>query len=111
MDFLSITKKSEIPESGMKPFNVCDKDILIIGQYGNYFAIDRICSHKGGDLSKGDLEKNIITCPRHGSKFDIRTGKSISGPRIGFIKLKTKDIKTYELKTKGDQILVKVKNT
>jgi len=111
MDFISITQKNRIPESGMKPFNVSDKDILIVRQGGNYYAIDRRCSHMGGDFSKGELEKNIITCPRHGSKFDIRTGKNISGPKIGFIKLKTKDIKAYDLKIKGDQILVKINNT
>lgn len=103
--------KNEVPEGGIRSHNVSGKDILIIRQDGRYYAIDRRCSHVGADLLKGELKKNIITCPRHGSKFDIMTGKSISGPRIGFIKLKTKDIEIYETKIEGDRILVRLNST
>lgn len=108
MEFTSIAKKSEIPKSGMKSFNISGKDILIIRQGEKYYAIDRYCSHMGGDLSKGEIKKNIITCPKHGSRFDIKSGKSISGPKIGFLKFKTKDIQKYELKTEGEQILLNI---
>ena len=54
------------------------------------------------------LEGKIATCPRHGSKFDISTGKSISGPKIGFLKLKTKKEPSYEIKIEGDKIKVKI---
>jgi nitrite reductase/ring-hydroxylating ferredoxin subunit len=110
MEFTSIAKKSELPESGMKSFNISGKDILIIRQGGKYYAIDRYCSHMGGDLLKGSVEKNIITCPRHGSRFDITNGKSISGPNLVIFKLKTKPIRVYELKIEGEQILVRIDN-
>jgi 3-phenylpropionate/trans-cinnamate dioxygenase ferredoxin subunit len=110
MGFLPIAKINEIPESGLKSFNLSGKDILIINYNKKYYAIDRFCSHMGGDLSKGTIEKNIITCPRHGSRFDITSGKTISGPKIGFIKLKTRSIRAYELKIEREQIIIKINN-
>jgi 3-phenylpropionate/trans-cinnamate dioxygenase ferredoxin subunit len=110
MGFLPIAKINEIPESGAKYFNLSGRDILIIKYGKNYYAIDRFCSHMGGDLSKGSIEKNIIICPRHGSRFDIKSGESIAGPKLGFIKLKTKSIKAYELKIEDEQILIRIDN-
>jgi 3-phenylpropionate/trans-cinnamate dioxygenase ferredoxin subunit len=108
MDFFPIAKTSEISENDIKPFNLSGKDILVIKYDKKYYAIDRFCSHMGGDLAKGSIEKSLITCPRHGSTFDIKSGKCISGPKIGFLKLKTKSIKAYELKIEKEQISVKI---
>jgi nitrite reductase/ring-hydroxylating ferredoxin subunit len=108
MEFLPIAKINEIPGSGVKIFNLSGKDILIIDYNKKYYAIDRFCSHMGGDLSKGSIENNIITCPRHGSRFNITNGKTISGPKLGFLKFKTKSIRAYKLKIKGKQIYIKI---
>jgi 3-phenylpropionate/trans-cinnamate dioxygenase ferredoxin component len=62
----------------------------------------------GADLSRGTLEGNIITCPRHGSKFDITTGESISGPRLGFLKIRTKKEPSYPVKAENGMIKIKV---
>ena len=51
------------------------KDIAVFNIDGNYYAISNFCAHKGGPL-KGRLEKNIVTCPWHGWKYDVRTGKA-----------------------------------
>ena len=65
-------------------------------------------SHGGGDLSNGKLDGKIVTCPRHGSRFDITTGESISGSKIGFLKLKTKKVPSYEVKIENDKVKVKI---
>ena len=62
----------------------------------------------GGDLLKGKLDGKIVTCPRHGSKFDITTGESTSGPKIGFLKLKTKNEPSYKVKIEGDIVKVNI---
>ncbi|MGD6805890.1 MAG: Rieske (2Fe-2S) protein [Candidatus Bathyarchaeia archaeon] len=51
------------------------------------------CTHAGGDLSKGILEGNAITCPRRKVKFDVATGKVISPPKIGLFHPKIQDEK------------------
>ena len=98
MSFIEIAKVEEIPEGQMKLFTIGDKNILIVNFEGIYYAINGRCTHMGEDLSKGKLEGKVVICPRHGSQFDVTTGTCISGPKIGFIKLKAKDEAFYEVK-------------
>ena len=49
---------------------------------GSFYAIDDVCTHDGGPLVDGDLQDYTIACPRHGAKFDIRTGSALSMPAI-----------------------------
>ncbi len=72
---------------------------------GNYYAIGSICTHAGGDLSKGSLDGNILTCSRHGCKFDVTTGKVVSGPKMLFRRPTIKDEPSYEVRIKGNDIL------
>jgi len=108
MEYLEVGKTGEIAEGEMKAYTVQDNDILVVNYNGSYYAIGGKCTHMGGDLSKGKLEGKIVTCPRHGSKFDITTGESISGPKIGFLKLKTKKEPSYEVKIEDSKIKVKI---
>ena len=108
MEYLEVAKTSEITEGTMKAYIVQGKNILVVNYDGNYYAIGGKCTHMGGELSKGKLEGKIVTCQRHGSKFDITTGESISGPKIGFLKLKTKKEPSYEVKIEGDTIKINI---
>ncbi len=108
MEYLEVGKTGEIGEGEMKAYKIQDNNILVANYNGNYYAIGGKCTHMNGDLSKGKLEGKIVTCPRHGSKFDITTGESISGPKIGFLKLKTKKEPFYEVKVENDNIKVKI---
>ena len=108
MSFFEVVKTNEISEGTMKPVTIQGKEILVVNYNGNFYAINRKCTHMGGDLSKGKLDGKIVTCPRHGSRFDVTTGKSISGPKIGFLKLKTKDESIYEVKVEGNSIKVNI---
>ena len=53
-------------------------DIVVFVIDGEYFAIDRKCSHMGGDLSKGKLEGKTIKCPKHGAVFNLENGDVIT---------------------------------
>ena len=75
-----VAKAEEISAGTMKSFKVGDKEVLIVNCSGKFYAIGNRCTHAGGDLSKGKLEGNIITCPRHGAKFDVTTGNCVAGP-------------------------------
>lgn len=104
---MKAAEKSEIPVGKMKMITLNGKEILIANVDGNYYAIGNKCTHAGGDLSKGSLEGNVVTCPRHGSKFDLTTGKAISGPKILFAKLTVKDEPAFEVKVDGNSILLR----
>ena len=108
MEYLEVGKTGEITEGKMKAYTVQGNNILVVNYNGNYYAIGGKCTHMDRDLSKGKLDGKIVTCPRHGSKFDITTGESISGPKIGFLKLKTKKEPSYEVKIEGGTIKVNI---
>ena len=72
---------SEILEGKSKSFSISDEkglkeDIALFNIHGNYYAISDTCAHKGGPLSQGILEEDVVTCPWHGWKYNVRTGKS-----------------------------------
>ena len=83
-----------------------DKEILIVNVNESFYAIQNPCTHREGDLSEGSLEGNIVTCPIHGSKFDVTTGKCILGPKSLFARGKKGDATTYELRVDGEDILI-----
>jgi 3-phenylpropionate/trans-cinnamate dioxygenase ferredoxin subunit len=106
MDYVEIAKTEDISEGNMKAFIVSGKDILVSKYQGKYYAIDNKCTHMKGELAQGKIEGKIVTCPKHGSKFDITTGKCLSGAKVLFMTMKTKDEPVYEVKVEGSSIKV-----
>jgi nitrite reductase/ring-hydroxylating ferredoxin subunit len=81
---VKVAETSEIPLGQMKAVKLAEKEILIANVNDVYYAIGNICTHMRGELSKGLLEGNTVTCPKHRAKFDVTTGKVVSGPKIPF---------------------------
>jgi nitrite reductase/ring-hydroxylating ferredoxin subunit len=90
----------------MKMVRINDGEVLIANVNGSFYAIANPCTHKSGGLSEGSLEGSIVTCPIHGSRFDVTTGKSILGPKTLFFRAKTTDTTSYELRVDGEDILL-----
>jgi 3-phenylpropionate/trans-cinnamate dioxygenase ferredoxin subunit len=108
MGFIELATIDQIPAGTMKSFVINGKDVLLVNYEGNYYAIAGKCTHSEGDLARGKLEGKIVTCPVHGSKFDVTTGISIAGPKIGFLRIKTKNEPNFEVKVEGKSVKVNV---
>ncbi|MCL5429973.1 MAG: Rieske 2Fe-2S domain-containing protein [Candidatus Marsarchaeota archaeon] len=67
-------KKAELKEGKQVKVTANGKDVLLALINGEIYAIDDICSHRGGPLHKGLLDGFNIKCPWHGAIFDVRTG-------------------------------------
>lgn len=106
MAFAKVAQTNEIPAGKMKMVKWGEKSILVANVAGTYYAMDDKCTHMGTDLSGGTLEGNIVTCPKHGQKFDVTTGMSIQGPKVAFLKMKGKDTRSYLVKVDGTSISV-----
>lgn len=104
--FTKVADTSEIPAGKVKMVKIKKEEILIVNMDNTFYAIANPCSHRGGDLSKGSLEGKILTCHVHGSRFDVTTGKNVSGPKLLMFRGKTGDLKKYELRVDGSNILV-----
>jgi nitrite reductase/ring-hydroxylating ferredoxin subunit len=70
----------DVPPGTMKGFKAGEARILISNIGGNYYGIGDRCSHRGCSLSKGRLEGEVVTCPCHGSKLNVKTGAVVKGP-------------------------------
>jgi 3-phenylpropionate/trans-cinnamate dioxygenase ferredoxin component len=107
MSSMEIAKTVDIPAGQMKSFAVDGKEILVFNYGGNFYAIGRYCPHLHGDLSRGKLDGQTIICPRHGSQFDITTGRCLAGPKIGPLKLSTKDNVMSAVEVEGQSLRIK----
>ncbi len=72
--------------------------IALFNRGGMFYAIRNSCPHMGGDLGEGSLDGDIVTCPWHGWRFDVRTGKSPESEVVG--------VRTFEVKVVGEDIYV-----
>jgi 3-phenylpropionate/trans-cinnamate dioxygenase ferredoxin subunit len=106
LTLVKVAETSGIASGQMKAIKLAEKEVLIANVNGVYYAIGNICTHQGGDLSKGTLEGTTVTCPKHKSKFDVTTGKVISGPKIPLIHPKIKDETAYVVKVESKDILL-----
>jgi nitrite reductase/ring-hydroxylating ferredoxin subunit len=55
--------------------------ILVANVGGEFYAMRAKCNHMGGPLDKGTLENNVVTCPLHGSRWDVKTGQLVQFSR------------------------------
>jgi 3-phenylpropionate/trans-cinnamate dioxygenase ferredoxin subunit len=102
-DFVPVAKSNELPDPGKLLVEVGDRLVVLIHAAGHYYALDDICTHDGGPLSEGPLDPvaGTIACPRHGARFDIKSGAALTMPA-------TKATHSHEVKVDGDQILVRL---
>ena len=128
--FVDIAKVDEIPGGKMKHIEINGKEIVIANANGKFYAIDDRCAHMNAPLSLGNLTGNVVTCPFHGAKFNVASGKKIAEPVLTpsqemeplpktwqkamehtgqlMSHIKTYDQPTYEIKVRGTIVKAKI---
>lgn len=99
----------------MREVTVNGHEILIARVGERFYAVDGRCPHMGGRLAQGRLEGTVVTCPRHGSRFDLADGSVVrwlqgSGllSRIGTVLKSPRPLVTYNVKVERGKMLVEV---
>lgn len=82
LEYVEIAPLDQITDGGRLFVELGGKSIVLFNVAGKVFAIGDICSHDNGPVGDGEVEENEIICPRHGARFDIRTGKASSLPAL-----------------------------
>ena len=110
-----IAKTNDLSEGTMKKYQVEDTEILVARIEGRYYAAQNKCPHFGGDLSNGKLEGSIVTCPRHGSQFNVTDGSVVRWLKgtglissIGKILKSPHKLIIYNTKIEEQDILVEI---
>ena len=101
-EYIEVADAGEIPDPGRKLVEIDDRLVVVLHVGGEFFCIDDVCTHDGGPLGEGTLEGYQIACPRHGAKFDVRTGEALTMPA-------TQPTAAHEVKVEGGAVYVKLK--
>ena len=99
MPFVKVANTNEIKTGQGKPVNANGTEIALFNIDGTFYAIENTCPHRGGPLAEGMLDDSIVTCPLHGWRFNVCTGKNVAMPV---------DVRTFEGKVEGDEVFVDV---
>ena len=99
MTFINACRITEVKSGKGKVVDVNGHKIAIFNDNGNFHAFDNMCPHRKGPLGDGALDGGIVTCPWHGWRFDVKTGKCATMPI---------SLKRYPVKIEGDIVLVDV---
>ncbi|WP_437224354.1 Rieske (2Fe-2S) protein [Planctomicrobium sp. SH661] len=100
-DFERVAGLDEIPSLGRKSIIIDDEiPALLLRVDDVYYCVEDVCSHDGQPLTNGPFDEKEITCPRHGARFDIRTGKPTAMPA-------TEKIRVFEVQVRADGVYVR----
>jgi 3-phenylpropionate/trans-cinnamate dioxygenase ferredoxin component len=100
-EFVKVATVSSVPDPGRVIVAVDDRVVVLFHVDGKFYCIDDVCTHDGGPLGEGPFEGHQVACPRHGARFDIRTGKALTMPA-------TQDTVVHEVKVEGNDVLVRL---
>jgi 3-phenylpropionate/trans-cinnamate dioxygenase ferredoxin subunit len=79
-EYVRVAACTDLPPGSKKLAEVDGRAIAVFNVAGTFYAIDDVCTHDGGPLAEGELEGAEIRCPRHGARFDVRTGRALCMP-------------------------------
>jgi metal-sulfur cluster biosynthetic enzyme/nitrite reductase/ring-hydroxylating ferredoxin subunit len=103
-EFVRVARATDLTDPGQMLAEVDDRIVVLMKVGGEFFCLDDVCTHDGGPLSDGTLDDHTIACPRHGAKFDIRSGKALTMPA-------TEDTVAHEVQLRGDEVWVRINET
>lgn len=100
-DFVSVATTGELNDGEGTVVEANGHTIALFRVEGDFYAIGNECTHTGGPLGEGDLDGTTITCPWHGSQFDITSGEVLEPPAAD-------PEPEYEVRVDGDEVQVGV---
>jgi nitrite reductase/ring-hydroxylating ferredoxin subunit len=100
-DLVTVARVSDIGDGEMRAFDVRGVRIAVAKVDRRFLAFDDTCTHWACSLADGDLEGARVTCPCHGSQFDVSTGALLHPPAV-------RPVRTYRVRVVGDELQVEV---
>ncbi|MBM4458437.1 MAG: non-heme iron oxygenase ferredoxin subunit [Chloroflexi bacterium] len=99
--YVRVACVDDIPPGTKKIVEVEGVEVVVVNLDGRFYAIEDVCTHDGAPLGEGQLDNHALICPRHGARFDVRTGAALRMPAVD-------PAPTFEVKIAGEDILVAV---
>ena len=97
-EWIRVAERFEIQPGMSKVVELLGQSIAIFNVEGQFCATDNSCPHQGGPLGEGRLEADVVTCPWHAWRYNVRTGYAVQTPSV----------RTFEVRTDGDAVEIGV---
>lgn len=95
----TVASRRNLSDGDMQAARLGDREIALFNVDGVIYATDNMCTHAAAFLTDGFLDGDIIECPLHAGRFEVKTGKGL-GPPIPC------DIKTYPVRVVGNDVQI-----
>jgi 3-phenylpropionate/trans-cinnamate dioxygenase ferredoxin component len=96
-----VAQVAQVPPGTGMVVSAGAKSVALFNVDGTFYAIDNTCTHRGGPLGEGHVQGTVVTCPWHGSQFDITSGQVVRGPARA-------PVATYPAHIQGSDVLIQV---
>ncbi len=97
--YIKVAALCDVAPGKMKCVTVQQQRVLLANVGGKIYAADEMCTHEEASLCLGSLKGELLKCPLHGSRFDLRTGAVLDEPA-------DVPLKIYPVKVDGQDIYV-----
>ena len=101
MIWKEVAKESELAPGQMKRVLVDGIDVALCNLGGEWYALDNTCTHAYACLTDGYFEGDVLECPLHGGRFEVRTGRALGG-------IVTEDLRRFAVRVEGGAVWVSV---
>lgn len=98
-NYRKVARADDIPPGAKKIVEIDGVEIVVVNLDGAFYALEDVCTHDGGPLGEGRLEGCQLICPRHGARFDVRTGAALTMPAV-------EAAPTYAVRVQDGDVLV-----
>src|SRR5215471_2263678 len=96
---VKVGSANEIVEGKMSAFDIDGTRVSVAKTGGHLRAFDDTCTHRGCSLARGKLDGTTVTCPCHGSQFDVTSGAVLRGPA-------ERPVRSRSVQIEGEDLLV-----
>jgi nitrite reductase/ring-hydroxylating ferredoxin subunit len=100
-NWVTVASRGKLGDGDILGVSVGEEQIALYNLDGEIYATSNVCTHAFALLSDGWLDGEVIECPLHAGRFEVKTGKGL-GPPIPC------DIKTYPVRVVGDEVQVRL---
>jgi len=100
-EWIQAAKIGDLPEGQVRVVEAKGRRLALSHTKDGYYAVEDLCTHDNGPLGEGTLWEEEIECPRHGARFNVKTGQAVTLPAI-------LPVKTFPVKVTGGEIFVEI---
>ena len=97
--FVKAARVADLPPGERLWLEFEEETVILFNINGRFYCIADVCTHDGGPLEDGQVEGHEVECPRHGARFDVRTGAALCLPAVT-------PVPTFEVKVEGKDIYI-----